>query len=59
MHLFTHKVSAGAQRALSMKQVLLNSGEAQPTIDESSAMMLPVVSSVTLLVMYGYIEMIV
>jgi hypothetical protein len=45
------KVSAGAHRALSMRQVLRESGEAQPIIDETSAMMLPVISSATLLIM--------
>lgn len=48
----TWTVSTGAYRSLSMRLLMRESGETQPVIDEKAAMMLPIVSSFSLLVMY-------
>jgi hypothetical protein len=48
----TWTVSYGAQRALTTRAQLRASGDSVAPIDESSAMLLPVISSGTLLVLY-------
>mmetsp|Transcript_71327 Transcript_71327/g.161318 ORF Transcript_71327/g.161318 Transcript_71327/m.161318 type:complete len:411 (+) Transcript_71327:109-1341(+) len=48
----TWTVSSGAHRALSTQMLLKESGEASAVIDEASAMLLPFISSATLLFMY-------
>jgi hypothetical protein len=48
----TWTVSAGAHRALSTRQLLAETGEAQPVLDTGSALLLPVISSGTLLFLY-------
>jgi len=48
----TWTVSAGAHRALSTRQLLAETGEVPPVLGTSSAMLLPVISSGTLLLLY-------
>ena len=48
----TWTVSEGARRSLLTKELLRETGETQPVISQCSALMLPVISSATLMLLY-------
>ena len=48
----TWTVSTSAHRALAMRHVLREAGDAPPVVDQRSAMCLPLISSATLLILY-------